>query len=153
MTEDDKALVERLRGDWPEILVEKHWMMDSDAIDKQREEAADRIEQLEREKAVVSDLWEQQKEIALDYLADCNALSAENERLNINGIHSCHDQCARPLCVAWRENKRLRAVVDALLQHDASDFWGPDGEKNKRASYRGVIRKAKKARAELERLK
>ena len=81
MTDDDKALVERLRGDWPEILVEKHWMMDSDAIDKQREEAADRIEQLAREKAVVSDLWEQQKEIALDYLADCNALSAENERL------------------------------------------------------------------------
>ena len=35
-------------------------------------EAADRIEQLEREKAVVSDLWEQQKQIALDYLADCN---------------------------------------------------------------------------------
>ncbi len=44
MTDDDKALVERLRGDWPEILVEKHWMMDSDAIDMQREEAADRIE-------------------------------------------------------------------------------------------------------------
>jgi hypothetical protein len=34
--------------------------------------AADRIEQLEREKAVVSDLWEQQKQIALGYLADCN---------------------------------------------------------------------------------
>lgn len=44
-------------------------------------QAADRIEQLEREKAVVSDLWEQQKEIALNYLADCNALGAENERL------------------------------------------------------------------------
>ena len=42
-------LVERLRGDWPEILVEKHWMMDSDAIDKQREEAADRIEAIEAE--------------------------------------------------------------------------------------------------------
>ena len=42
-------LVERLRGDWPEILVEKHWMMDSDAIDKQRAEAADRIEALEAE--------------------------------------------------------------------------------------------------------
>ena len=49
MTEDDKTLVERLRDDWPEILVEKHWMMDSDAIDKQREEAADRIEALEAE--------------------------------------------------------------------------------------------------------
>ena len=50
--------------------------------------AADRIEQLEREKAVVSDLWEQQKQIALDYLADCNkaaehieAQAAEIERL------------------------------------------------------------------------
>ena len=42
-------LVKRLRDDWPEILVEKHWMMDSDAIDKQRAEAADRIEALEAE--------------------------------------------------------------------------------------------------------
>lgn len=49
MIDDDKALVERLRGDWPEILVEKHWMMDSDAIDKQREQAADRIEALSAE--------------------------------------------------------------------------------------------------------
>lgn len=53
-------------------------------------EAADRIEQLEREKAVVSDLWEQQKEIALDYLTDCNkaadrieAQAAEIERLKV----------------------------------------------------------------------
>ena len=52
--------------------------------------AADRIEQLEREKAVVSDLWEQQKEIALDYLTDCNkaadhieAQAAEIERLRV----------------------------------------------------------------------
>ena len=52
--------------------------------------AADRIEQLEREKAVVSDLWEQQKQIALDYLADCNkaaehieAQAAEIERLRV----------------------------------------------------------------------
>ena len=50
--------------------------------------AADCIEQVEREKAVVSDLWEQQKEIALDYLTDCNkaadcieAQAAEIERL------------------------------------------------------------------------
>ena len=49
MTDKAKELVERLRGDWPEILVEKHWMMDSDAIDKQREEAADLIETQARE--------------------------------------------------------------------------------------------------------
>jgi hypothetical protein len=41
----------------------------------------------------------------------------------------------------------LRDVVDALLQHEASSFFGPDEGKHKRASWRGVIRKAKKARA------
>lgn len=44
-------------------------------------EAEHRIEQLEREKAVVSDLWEQQKEIALDYLADCNKAADRIEAL------------------------------------------------------------------------
>ena len=64
MTDDDKALVERLRGDWPEILVEKHWMMDSDAIDMQREEAADRIE-------AQAEKIEKLRE-ALEYYADRN---------------------------------------------------------------------------------
>lgn len=71
--------------------------------------AADCIEQLEREKAVVSDLWEQQKEIALDYLADCNKAAdrietqaAEIERLREHLISAldtlkdaevCNDEC------------------------------------------------------------
>jgi len=68
--------------------------------------AADRIEQLEREKAVVSDLWEQQKEIALDYLTDCNkaaerieALEAEIERLRVEAKaqydRGYYDGCTR----------------------------------------------------------
>lgn len=61
MTDDDKALVERLRGDWPEILVEKHWMMDSDAIDKQREEAADRIEAISAENERLRDAFKRPK--------------------------------------------------------------------------------------------
>lgn len=48
------------------------------------------------------------------------------------------------------EVERLLGVVDALLQHDASSFWGVNAEKNRRASYRGVVRKAKKARAALK---
>lgn len=44
------------------------------------------------------------------------------------------------------EIKELRGVVDALLQHEASSFFGPDEGKHQRASWRGVIRKAKKAR-------
>lgn len=73
MTDDDKALVERLRGDWPEILVEKHWMMDSDAIDKQREEAADRIEALGAENERLREALE---------LADC-ALRGANMNMNV----------------------------------------------------------------------
>ena len=45
------------------------------------------------------------------------------------------------------EIEKLREAVDALLQHEASSFFGPDEGKHKRASWRGVIRKAKKARA------
>ena len=78
--------------------------------------AADCIEQLEREKAVVSDLWEQQKEIALDYLNDCNkaaerieTLEAEIERLREHLISAldtlkdaeiCDDNCG-PCNEAW----------------------------------------------------
>ena len=55
-----------------------------------------------------------------------------------------------PNCEAQAaEIERLRGAVDALLQHEASSFFGPDEGKHKRASWRGVIRKAKKARAAL----
>ena len=51
MTDEAKALVERLRDDLPQTLIEKHWVDDNDAIYKQREEAADLIEQLITENA------------------------------------------------------------------------------------------------------
>ena len=49
MTDEAKALVDRLRDDLPQTLIEKHWVDDHDAIYKQREEAADRIEALTAE--------------------------------------------------------------------------------------------------------
>ena len=49
MTDKAKALVERLRDDLPQTLIEKHWVDDHDAIYKQREEAADLIETQARE--------------------------------------------------------------------------------------------------------
>ena len=51
MTDEAKALVEKLRDDLPQTLIEKHWVDDNDAIYKQREEAADLIEQLITENA------------------------------------------------------------------------------------------------------
>lgn len=110
MTEDDKALVERVAmlpdgNAWPstvELLCDLR----------------DRIEQLGREKAVVSDLWEQQKEIALDYLADCNALSAENERLQY-----LNDLNAVPAgIIEDRGRKEERAAIIAWLMREEEDY-------------------------------
>lgn len=51
------------------------------------------------------------------------ALRAENARLTkqvanleARGIHSCNDECQRPLCVAQRENARLREALVAIRQ-------------------------------------
>lgn len=82
-------------------------------------QAADRIEQLEREKAVVSDLWEQQKEIALDYLADCNkaadrikALEAENERLE-ERLGEAY-QIAGHIAAEYDGNGQIERLLDLL---------------------------------------
>lgn len=47
-----------------------------------------------------------------------------------------------------KKNDQLREAVNALLQHEASSFFGPDEGKHKRASWRGVIRKARAALGE-----
>ena len=43
------------------------------------------------------------------------------------------------------EAKLAKAVegLHAVVQHEASTFFGSDGEKNKRASWRGVMRKVR----------
>lgn len=41
-------IVERLRGDIPERVIEDHWTFDFDALDEQRKEAADEIERLRK---------------------------------------------------------------------------------------------------------
>jgi hypothetical protein len=68
--------------------------------------------------------------------------------IRTNFCVTCKEQADRIEAQA-AEIERLREAVDALLQHEASSFFGPDEGKHKRASWRGVIRKAKKARAAL----
>ena len=41
--------------------------------------------------------------------AELRRLHAENERLRVDGIHSCHAECQRPVCRLTRER-------DALLE-------------------------------------
>lgn len=60
-----------------------------------------------------------------------DGLKAENERLTYNGIHSCHDQCERPLCVVERENEKLREAMT----------WIKNNSDNRSVHYR-VAREA-----------
>jgi hypothetical protein len=39
---------------------------------------------------------------------------AEIERLTLNGIHTCHDQCPRLACVQGREIRRLREALEKV---------------------------------------
>lgn len=59
----------------------------------------------------------------LELLARIAALEAENERLQADGIHTCHDHCQRTACVLRRrvaeveaENDRLRADLQGAEQ-------------------------------------
>lgn len=60
----------------------------------------------------------------LEAADEIDRLRAEVERLTVDGIHSCHDQCPRIACVQRREIERLRAALTYLLEN-CSDDLGP----------------------------
>jgi hypothetical protein len=45
------------------------------------------------------------------HLAAVDEMTAEIERLTVNGIHTCNSACQRPLCVAQREIAEIRAQL------------------------------------------
>lgn len=47
--------------------------------------------------------------------AEIERLQKELDRRIVDGIHTCHDECPRLLCVARRENERLRQEVKSLM--------------------------------------
>ena len=102
MTDDDKALVERLRGDWPEILVEKHWMMDSDAIDKQREEAADRIEAIILSNQELHSENERLRGALNDALSHCYNCSGDPHYIEEDDVTGDHIWTDCPICRSAR---------------------------------------------------
>jgi hypothetical protein len=71
----------------------------------------------------------------------------KSEQKRADNAMDNYDAGVRRVEAQAAEISELRAVVDALLQHEASTFFGPDADKHMRASWRNVFRKAKKARA------
>jgi predicted RNase H-like nuclease (RuvC/YqgF family) len=48
-------------------------------------------------------------------------LAEEIENLKASGIHTCHDQCKRPMCVMRRERDRLQNELNELKED--RDAW------------------------------
>ena len=47
---------------------------------------------------------------------ELTAARAKIERIDLSGIHTCHDKCQRWTCVLMRENKMLTEQRDGLKQ-------------------------------------
>ena len=47
--------------------------------------------------------------------AELRRLHAENERLRVDGIHSCHAECQRPVCRLTRERDALLEALKTML--------------------------------------
>jgi hypothetical protein len=89
----------------------------------------------------------------IEFLAKTNeALTAENERLGqqCEGLMRAGMNNGQALILAEAKLAKAVEALRAVEQHEASIFFGPDAEKNKRASWRGVMRKVKAALAEIE---
>lgn len=52
--------------------------------------------------------------------ARIEALEAEVNRLSLDSIHTCHDQCQRTACVLRRERDALEAEVARLREQNAA---------------------------------
>jgi hypothetical protein len=48
-------------------------------------------------------------------------LAEEIENLKASGIHTCHDQCKRPMCVMRRERERYKIALDKYSEDEATN--------------------------------
>ncbi len=71
---------------------------------------------------------ESQDEMRVRRQAERDRGAEEIERLRVrvswfeSAVHTCHDECNRPLCKTTRQRDRLRAVLDELLA-EAEDVF------------------------------
>jgi len=49
--------------------------------------------------------------------AEIADLRAENERLQLDGIHTCHDECQRPTCVLRRQLDEAMEALEQIANH------------------------------------
>ena len=75
--------------------------------------------------------------------AELRRLHAEVERLSLDGIHSCHAECQRPVCRLTRERdallEALKLAAD-FLEHSTEFRLGHPGFEQAQAKARAAIK-------------
>lgn len=101
-------------------------------------EILDHIPQVEAELAETSD-----KLHAMTVERD--ALLAEVERLTLNGTHSCHAECQRPVCRMTRERDALLEALERLLPayRKAVKLYDPNTDDDLTVAAHNAIAKVK----------
>ena len=72
-------------------------------------------------------------------------LTREIERLTLDGIHSCHAECQRPVCKVTRERDALLEALELaadFLEHSTEFRIGYPGFEQAQAKARAAIAKA-----------
>ena len=54
--------------------------------------------------------------------AELRRLHAEVERLTLNGIHTCHAECQRPVCRLTRERDALLEALNLIASDACADM-------------------------------
>jgi hypothetical protein len=107
--ENSRLLAERAR-----FCTERNWECNEKLA------AVERIAKLEAENAFLRTQWQEGgygmfTKVDKERLTEENQrLEAEVERLTVDGIHTCHDHCQRPMCVLRRENEELRKRLEEM---------------------------------------
>lgn len=87
-------------------------------------------------------------QVAAELAKKVEQLEAEVERLTLDGIHTCHDQCRRIACVQRREIARLHGrIADiekrherlAIAEHQRTRDWTRCEHCEKRVSFDDAV--------------
>jgi hypothetical protein len=83
--------------------------------------------EIERERALANEAiatWKKTREERNEAREQRDMLAEEIENLKASGIHTCHDQCKRPMCAMRRQRDRLAESLRMICVAD----WKTAGE-------------------------
>lgn len=96
-------------------------------LERERDEAREKIAALEKQISGLNSFANERYDEILRVRKERDEAREALENLKAASIHTCHDQCKRPMCVLRRERDAERALADRLAEAamKSSNVIGP----------------------------